>query len=262
MKKVIYMVGVVIVVVVVAFFVSRAVEEEPAEIVVVEKEVYVVASDISWPPFEWKDEAGNYVGFDLDVMRAIADLEGYEVEIKDIAFDSIIAGVVAGNYDIGASGFTITEKREEVIDFSQAYWKSDQAVLVRKDSGLNMVTALKDGRVVGAQRGTTGADWIQTNLIDRGEKIELKLYETYPLAVLDLINGNLDAVIQDEPASKISVAKEEAIVITGVLVTGEEFGFLVQQGDPSGLLVKINKAMKELQSSGEWDKLVTKYFSE
>ena len=224
MKKVIYMVGIVIVVVVVAFFVSRAVEEEPAEIVIAEKEVYVVASDISWPPFEGKDEAGNY--------------------------------------DIGASGFTITEKREEVVDFSQAYWKSDQAVLVRKDSGLNMVTALKDGRTVGAQRGTTGADWIQTNLIDRGEKIELKLYETYPLAVLDLINGNLDAVVQDEPASRISVAKEEAIVIMGVLVTGEEFGFLVQEGDPQGLLAKINKAMKELQSSGEWDKLVTKYFGE
>ncbi len=262
MKKVVYMIGVVIVVVVIAFFVSRAVEEEPAEIVAVEKEVYVVVSDISWPPFEWKDEEGNYVGFDLDVMRAIAELEGYEVEIKDIAFDSIIAGVVAGNYDIGASGFTITEKRGEVVDFSEAYWKSDQAVLVRKDSGLNMVTALKDGRSVGAQRGTTGADWIQTNLVDRGEKIELKLYETYPLAVLDLINGNLDAVIQDEPASRISVAKKEAIVIAGILVTGEEFGFLVQQGDPDGLLAKINKAMKELQSSGEWDKLVTKYFGE
>ena len=262
MKKVIYMVGVVIVVVVVAFFVSRSLEEEPTEIVTAEKEVYVVASDISWPPFEWKDEAGNYVGFDLDVMRAIADLEGYKIEIKDIAFDSIIAGVIAGKYDIGASGFTITDKREEVIDFSQAYWKSDQAVLVRGDSGLNIVTALRDGRSVGAQRGTTGADWIQTNLIDRGEKIELKLYETYPLAVLDLINGNLDAVIQDEPASKISVAKEEAIAISGILVTGEEFGFLVQQGDPYGLLIKINAAIKELQASGEWDKLVTEYFGE
>jgi len=262
MKKVIYMIGVVIVIVVVAFFVSRSLEEAPTEIVPVEKEVYVVVSDISWPPFEWKDEEGNYVGFDLDVMREIAKLKGYEIEIEDIAFDSIIAGVVAGNYDIGASGFTITDKREEVIDFSQAYWKSDQAVLVRKDSGLNIITALSNGRAVGAQRGTTGADWIQSNLIDQGIDIELKLYETYPLAVLDLINGNLDAVVQDEPASQVSVAKEKAIGIAGVIVTGEEFGFLVQQGDPYGLLVKINEAMKELQSSGEWDKLVTKYFGE
>ncbi len=262
MKKVIYMIGVVIIIVVVAFFVSRSLEEAPTEIVPAEKEVYVVVSDISWPPFEWKDEEGNYVGFDLDVMREIAKLKGYEIEIEDVAFDSIIAGVVAGKYDIGASGFTITDKREEVIDFSQAYWKSDQAILVRQDSGLNIITALSNGRAVGAQRGTTGADWIQTNLIDKGVGIELKLYETYPLAVLDLINGNLDAVIQDEPASQVSVAKEKAIGIAGVIVTGEEFGFLVQQGDPYGLLIKINEAMKELQSSGEWDKLVTKYFGE
>jgi len=262
MKKVIYMIGVVIIIVVVAFFVSRSLEEAPTEIVPAEKEVYVVVSDISWPPFEWKDEEGNYVGFDLDVMREIAKLKGYEIEIEDVAFDSIIAGVVAGKYDIGASGFTITDKREEVIDFSQAYWKSDQAILVRQDSGLNIITALSNGRAVGAQRGTTGADWIQANLIDKGVGIELKLYETYPLAVLDLINGNLDAVIQDEPASQVSVAKEKAIGIAGVIVTGEEFGFLVQQGDPYGLLIKINEAMKELQSSGEWDKLVTKYFGE
>lgn len=227
-----------------------------------EKKVYIVASDISWPPFEWKDEAGNYVGFDLDVMREIAKLEGYRIEIKDIAFDSIIPGVEAGKYDIGASGFTITEKREEVVDFSEPYWKSDQAVLIRKDSGLNVITALSKGRKVGAQRGTTGADWIKSNLIEKGVKVELKLYETYPLAVLDLVNKNIDAVLQDEPASRASVAKEKAIEIAGIIVTGEEFGFLVKDGDPYGLLSKINEGMKKLHASGEWDKLVAKYFGE
>jgi len=227
-----------------------------------EKKVYIVASDISWPPFEWKDEAGNYVGFDLDVMREIAKLEGYRIEIKDIAFDSIIPGVGAGKYDIGASGFTITAKREEVIDFSEPYWKSDQAVLIRKDSGLNVITALSAGRKVGAQRGTTGADWIKSNLIEKGVKVELKLYETYPLAVLDLVNKNIDAVLQDEPASRASVAKEKAIEIAGIIVTGEEFGFLVKDGDPYGLLSKINEGMKKLHTSGEWDRLVAKYFGE
>jgi len=225
-----------------------------------EKKVYIVASDISWPPFEWKDEAGNYVGFDLDVMREIAKLQGYEIEIVDIAFDSIIPGVVADKYDIGASGFTITAKREEVIDFSEPYWISDQAVLIRKDSGLNIITALSEGRKVGAQTGTTGADWIKSNLIEKGVKVELKRYETYPLAVLDLVNKNIDAVIQDEPASKAFVAQEETIEIAGIILTGEEFGFLVKDGDPYGLLAKINEGMKKLKASGEWDRLVAKYF--
>jgi len=230
----------------------------PAE----EKEVYIVASELAWAPFEYKDEAGNAVGFDLDVMRAIAKLEGYEIEIVDVAFDSIIPGVVAGKYDIGASGFTITAKREEVIDFSKPYYLSDQAVLIRTDSGLNIITALSDGRKVGAQRGTTGADWIKDNLIEKGVKVELKIYETYPLAVLDLINKNVDAVLQDEPASRASAAKKEAIEIAGVIVTGEEFGFLVKEGDPYGLLPKINEGMKKLKASGEWDRLMTKYFVE
>jgi len=227
-----------------------------------EKKVYIVASDISWPPFEWKDEAGNYVGFELDVMREIAKLEGYRIEIKDIAFDSIIPGVEAGKYDIGASGFTITAKREEVVDFSESYWKSDQAVLIRKDSGLNIITALSQGHTVGAQRGTTGANWIQINLIEKGVKVELKLYETYSLAALDLVNKNIDAVIQDQPALIAFAAPEENIEIAGIIMTRGEFGFLVQEGDPYGLLAKINEGMKKLHASGEWDRLVAKYFGE
>ena len=229
-----------------------------------EKEVYIVACEVAWPPFEWKDEAGNYVGFDLDVMRAIAELEGYEIEIVDVAFDTIIAGVVAGKYDIGASGFTIKPERAEQVDFSEPYYRSDQAVLIHKDSGLNIITALSAGRKVGAQRGTTGADWIKSNLIEQGVKVELKLYETYPLAVLDLFNKNIDAVVQDEPASRVSeiAARAEAIQTAGIIVTGEEFGFLVKEGDPYGLLPKINEGMKKLHASGEWDKLVAKYFGE
>jgi len=221
---------------------------------------YIVASDISWPPFEWVDEQGNYVGFDLDVMREIAKLEGYKIKIVDVAFDSIIPGIIAGKYDIGASGFTITAKRDEVVDFSKPYWSSDQAVLIRRDSGLNIVTALSQGRTVGAQRGTTGAAWIKENLIEKGVNVKLKLYETYPLAVLDLVNRNIDAVIQDEPASRASVAKEKSIQIAGIIVTGEQFGFLVKEGDPKGILPKINEGMAKLKASGKWDELVAKYF--
>jgi len=93
-------------------------------------------------------------------------------------------------------------------------------------------------------------------------KLELKLYETYPLAVLDLVNKNIDAVIQDEPASRAFVAQEETIEIAGIIVTGEEFGFLVKEGDPYGLLPKIKEGMKKLRASGEWDRLVAKYFGE
>jgi|GEM_PF-176499 len=244
---------------------------------------YTVCSDIPWDPFEMVTTQASgqaqYFGFDLDVMRAIAIVEGYEVKIQNLAFDSIIPAIGAGKCDIGASGFTITAEREKVVDFSNPYYLSNQAVVIRKDSGLNVVTALNGmgpTKTIGAQRGTTGADWVQTNLIDKGIPVKLNLYETYPLAILDLVNKRIDAVIQDEPASKASVASfPKDLTVAGILMTYEYFGFNVAEGDPQGLLSKINKGMAQLglqdvktaagwdlrvSPNTPWDDLMTAYF--
>ena len=221
-------------------------------------ETYTVVSDISWPPFEWADTAGNFYGFDLDAMRLIAILEGFEIEIRNYDWEIIFEDVGSGRVDIGASGATINPERQQVVDFSNPYWTSDQAVLVRVDSGLNIVTALTGGSRVGAQVGTTGAGWVQ-ELIDAEIDVELVEYPLYPLSVLDLINGNIDAVIQDKPASRASAVAEDDIVIIGVIVTGENFGFFVAKGDPNGLLAKINSGLAKLKASGAWDNLIKAY---
>lgn len=236
-----------------------------------QQEPYIVCSDIPWDPFEMVTAGGEYFGFDLDVMRMIAILEGYEIEIQNMAFDAIIPAVQAGKCDIGASGFTITEEREQVVDFSCPYWTSNQAVIVRQESGF---ATLDDvfccGHKIGAQRGTTGADWVQTNLVDQGVDVQLVLYETYPLAVLDLFNKRIDAVVQDEPASKASVAAYPGVLtIVGIIETNEYFGFLVAEGDPHGLLPKFSEGMCLLGyscargfvvSGSPWDNLVKAYF--
>ncbi len=210
-------------------------------------ERYIVASDIPWAPFEWASPEGDYLGFDLDVMRCIAVLMGYEIEIRPVAFDSIIPAVRLGEVDIGASGFTITAEREEVVDFSNPYWLSNQAVLVRKDSKFKSLDDLFCcGNKIGAQRGTTGADWVQSNLVDKGVDVKLVLYETYPEAVLDLVNGRLAAVVQDEPASQQSLAAYPVLKVLDTIETNEYFGFLVASGDPKGLLPKINEGMLKL----------------
>ena len=94
-------------------------------------ETYTVASDTTWAPFEWADAAGNLYGFDLDVMRCIAILEGYEINIVSYDWDIIFDDVGIGRVDIGASGATIKPDRALKVDFSEPYWGSDQAVLVR-----------------------------------------------------------------------------------------------------------------------------------
>jgi polar amino acid transport system substrate-binding protein len=221
-------------------------------------QTYTVASDTTWPPFEWADAAGNLFGFDLDAMRCIAIVEGFEVEILSYDWDIIFDDVGIGRVDIGASGATITAERELKVDFSDPYWTSDQAVLVRADSGLNIITALSRGYTVGAQIETTGAGIIE-DLIAEGVSVILYEYPLYPLAVLDLINGNIQAVIQDEPASRASAAVEDEIMVVGVIETGEQFGFFVADGDPEGLLPKINSGIKKLQASGAWDNLIKAY---
>lgn len=224
-------------------------------------EKFIVGSDIAWPPFEWVSAKGDYLGFDLDVMRMIAVLEGYEIEIQALAFDSIISAVIAGQVDIGASGFTITAERAQVVDFSSPYWVSDQTVVVRADSGLNIVTALMPGRKVGAQRGTTGAFWVEDNLIAKGVAVELVLYETYPEAIMDLLAGRIDAVIQDQAPSEQAVRQYPGkLLIVGIIKTYEEFGFLVAKGDPKGILPRLERGMKKLRETGAWDNLIAAYF--
>ena len=217
---------------------------------------YTVASDTTWPPFEWADAQGNLLGFDIDLMRCISVLQGFDVEIISYDWDIIFDDVGVGRIDIGASGATITDARELKVDFSEPYWTSDQAILVKAGSGLNIITALAAGYSVGAQVESTGALFIQ-GLIDEGVDVELVEYSLYPLAVLDLINGNIDAVIQDEPASAASAAVEPALDIAGVISTNENFGFFVAEGDPKGLLDLLNDGVAELKALGVYDLLIT-----
>ncbi len=221
-------------------------------------QTYDVASDTTWPPVEWSDAEGNLLGFDLDMMRCIAVLQGYEINIISYDWDIIFDDVGIGRADIGASGATITDARELKVDFSNPYWTSDQAILVRVDSGLNIVTAMSGGYTVGAQVETTGAGFVQ-GLIDEGVDVVLQEYTLYPLAVLDLINGNIDAVIQDEPASEASATAEEELTIVGVIKTNENFGFFVAEDDPNGLLPLLNDGIVQLKAMGVYDNLVRAY---
>jgi polar amino acid transport system substrate-binding protein len=243
------------------------------------EETYTVVSDIPWPPFEMELE-GEFFGFDLDVIRAIGIAAGFEVDIQNCEWSILVSSVQAGAKDIGASGLTDFPERAEKVDFSNHYWLSNQAVVIRKDSGLNLVSALTGmgpTGAVGAQRATTGGWWVEDNLQAAGFDVELKQYATYPLAILDLVAKRTDAVVQDEPASIASLtAFPDDLTIAGIINTHEYFGFIVPKGDPNGLLPRINDAMVtlglkshivptgieelEITEGSFWDNLVSAYF--
>jgi len=224
-----------------------------------QSEKYIVATSADYPPFEWIDGHSNCVGFDADVMRAIAIIEGYEIEIQDLGFDSLVPALQAGKVDILAAGLEKTPERMEVIDCSDSYWETRQGVLVREDSDLNIITALSQGHKVGTQKGSAQMTWIQDNLIKKGVDLKLELYETNDLGIMDLVNGRIDAYVQDTPAAE-AFARSNPVKVVGSFFTFGKLVFYVQKGDPKKLLPRLNDGLKKMK--GEiWDNLIDAYFT-
>lgn len=220
----------------------------------------IVGTSADWPPFEWVDANNNFVGFDMDLMKVIAKIQGYELEILDIGFDSLIPALQSGKVNLLAAGMSLTEERLQVADASSTYWTGNQGVMVREDSELNIATALTGGYIIGAQRGTTQADWLEENLVQKGLNIKsLELYETNDLGIMDLVNKRINVFVADTPAAEAFV-KSNPIKIVGTINTEEQYVFYVQKGDPQGILPIINEGLSKIQMTPIWNNLVNAYF--
>lgn len=207
----------------------------------------VVATDATWPPMEYVDENKNIVGFDIDLMNAIAKEAGLEVEYRNVAWDGIFAGLAAGEYDAVISSVTITDERKAQYDFSEPYINAGQIVVVQAGSDITGPGTLS-GRTVGAQLSTTGAFAVQAM-----QGVTLKEYDEIGLAFEDLVAGRIDAVVTDTPvAADFAMQREEyraKLKIVGESFTEEYYGILVQKGN-SDLLSKINKGLAAVQDKG------------
>lgn len=216
-----------------------------------------VATDATWPPFEFVDEnTKEIVGFDIDLMKAIAEAGGFEVEFVNVGWDPLLAGVAQCQYDAAISAMTITEERAQTMGFSEPYFSAGQVVTVRMDeTGI----ASKDdlaGKTVGAQIGTTGAFEV--------EKISgavLKTYDTVDLAFQDLMNGQIDAVVADNPLALGYVGTNpDKLKTVGEVFTDENYGIAVCKTN-SELLAKINQGLAQVKASGLIEELTAKWLA-
>ena len=223
-----------------------------------EEKVLVVGTSADFPPFEYKDpETGEIVGFDIELIKLIAQKIGYDrVEIKDMDFDSLIPALQAGQIDVAIAGMTITEKRKQQVDFSIPYWSADQAVVVRKGSGIT-VNTVEDlyGLKIGVQTGTTGAIFVEENV---GQNATIQEYPTYVEALQAIITGQIDVIVLDTPVAE-RFTQQYDVEIVKVFETGEHYGIAVKKGDTE-LLNKINDALQQIMGSEDWNNLVEKYF--
>lgn len=215
--------------------------------------VLVMATNAEFPPYEYH-EGDAVVGIDADIAKAIADELGMELEIEDIAFDSIIPEITSGKADMGLAGMTVTEDRKMNVDFSDTYAKASQKIIVTEDSKIATPDDLK-GVVVGVQLGTTGDIYV-SDLEADGTTVER--YNKGFEAVQALSQGKIDAVVIDGEPAKTFVSQTEGLKILEESFTDEEYAIAVKKGNTE-LLEKINGALKTLKENGTLDEIVAKY---
>lgn len=228
-------------------------EETTAEAAEAAGGVLVMATNAEFPPYEYH-EGDAIVGIDADIAKAIADELGMELEIEDIAFDSIIPEITSGKADMGLAGMTVTEDRKMNVDFSDTYAKASQKIIVTEDSKIATPDDLK-GVVVGVQLGTTGDIYV-SDLEADGTTVER--YNKGFEAVQALSQGKIDAVVIDGEPAKTFVSQTDGLKILEESFTDEEYAIAVKKGNTE-LLEKINGALKTLKENGTLDEIVAKY---
>jgi polar amino acid transport system substrate-binding protein len=216
----------------------------------------VVAQDTTFPPMEYLDDSKAQVGFDVDLMNAIAKEAKLDIEFKSVSWDGIFAGVTNGTYDIVASSVTITEERQKTLDFSTPYINAGQVLVVLADN--NKDTKLTDfvGRNVGAQVNTTGS-----MEVDKVKGAKLKAYDDIALSFDDLVSKRVDAVVIDGPVAALYLKNPKfagKIKTVGEPMTSEFYGIVVKKGNKE-LLDKINAALATLTTNGTLEQLKAKW---
>jgi polar amino acid transport system substrate-binding protein len=216
-----------------------------------------VCSDIPYAPMEMEGEGPRglpYTGFDIELLDAMAETMGSELEILDVDFDGILGNLAAGTCDVVASSVTINEERAQEVDFTDAYFDADQSLLVKADSD---VTSLDDlaGKTIGVQTGTTGETYANENTPDGAQ---VKSFGETDGLFGALESGDIDAILQDLPVNAGRVLEDDSLEVVETFDTDEQYGFAVEKG--SDLKGQLDDALEEVRDSGTYDEIYAKFF--
>ncbi|MDO4279900.1 MAG: basic amino acid ABC transporter substrate-binding protein [Lachnoclostridium edouardi] len=217
--------------------------------------VLTMGTNAEFPPYEYY-EGGDIVGIDVEIMAAVAKEMGMELQVEDMAFDSIIPAISSGKVDVGAAGMTVTEERQASVDFTNTYAKASQMIIVKEGSEIAGPADL-EGKVIGVQLGTTG-DLYCTDLEETGSTIER--YNKGFEAVQALLQDKIDAVVIDGEPAKVFVEQSEGLKILEEAFTEEEYAMAVKKGNTE-LVDNINAALEKLEADGTLDEIVGKYIT-
>lgn len=219
---------------------------------------YIAITEPTYAPFESTDDDGNLVGFDMDLLNAIAEDQGFKVEYQIFEFDALIPAVQAGNADIIAAAMNVTDERAEQVDFSEKYFDSGKVIVVTADnttiSGVDDLTA---DMSVAAQIGTTEGEYVQELAAD-GTIAEAVILNQTTQCIMQLQNGDVDAVILDVPVAQYYFNLYDDIKLIDALIDPAPMAFAVAKGNDD-LLEKINAGLANVKENGTYDELYAKW---
>ena len=221
-----------------------------------EKLVVRVGTSPTYPPFE-SEENGELVGFDIDLIKKIAEVEDFEVEFVSMQFDGLIPALKNGQVDMLVGAITITEERLQAVDFSNAYYRSGLSVLTLPDSGIKGYEDL-EGKLVGIQKGTSSYNYLIQNGFNESN---IKQYADISTAYTALENGGIDAILYDNPSNIYYLLTQDTEAeIVGDILNGEYYGMPIHPDKPE-LKEKVNNGLKKLQENGEYEALFDEHLN-
>ncbi len=222
---------------------------------------YVNGIDPNYHPFAFVDEkTGEPAGFDVDSLNWIAKNQGFEIEHKPMNWDGIVPALLAKQIDMVGSGMSITPERAKMVQFSNPYWQVNRVFVVPADSTLTVEEILAQPISVGVQRGTSEANALKIEKDQKKFPMELRFYDSAPLAIEDLLNGRIKAALMDELPADDAIAKGRAVKKAGVHGAPDDFGVALRK-DEKKLREMIDEGYKKLKADPYWQELQRKYLN-
>lgn len=221
-----------------------------------------IGTEATFPPFESTDIDGNYVGFDIDIADFIATDNDWDYKIVNIAFDSLLDSLEAGEVDLVIAAMTIDEERLQQVDFSIPYYDASQIIVVRADDQRDFSAGaiVQNDLRIAVQLGTTGADEA-LGLLGSSKVHNLYEYKRVDEIFAELLNGRVDLVIIDQPVANSYIASRGGLKSYGEPFTEERFGIAVAKGQIN-LLNRVNISLNKLMISPEYQQLYNKWFKD
>ncbi|MBQ9388047.1 MAG: amino acid ABC transporter substrate-binding protein [Lachnospiraceae bacterium] len=227
--------------------------QEAAEFTTVQPGKLIMATNASFPPYEYTDDGDNIIGIDPEIAALIAQELGLELEIQDMEFGSIITAVQTGKVDIGLAGMTVTEDRLQNVNFSSSYAKGVQVVIVPEGSEIKSIDDLT-GKKIGVQESTTGHIYCED---DFGAD-NVVAFPNGTQAVQALVSGKVDCVVIDNNPAKAFVEANEGLTILDSAYADEDYAAAISK-DNEALLAAFNAVLDAKIADGTIQGIIDKY---